>query len=143
MKKILASLCIAVGFTLTNSISYKYVCKTDERWPDFLGFPFVQSTDRSWIFSMSGDLFIRGFIGNILFWGLFFYGVIYLLGIAKHKVCKIISKSVITIFCIFSLVFIYFEITVFDWRLEWDHDNFKMNYYIQDLDCEKTFKFFE
>ncbi|WP_272022957.1 hypothetical protein [Olleya namhaensis] len=143
MKKILASLCIAVGFTLTNSISYKYACKTDERWPDFLGFPFVQSTDGSWIFSMSGDLFIKGFIGNILFWGLFFYGVIYLLGIAKHRVYKIIFKSVITIFCIFSLVYIYFEITVFDWRLEWDHDNFKMNYYIQDLDCEKTFKFFE
>ncbi|MEM5538206.1 hypothetical protein [Olleya sp. AS48] len=143
MKKILASLCIAVGFTLTDSISYKYVCKTDENWPSFLGFPFIQSTDRSWVFSMSGDLFIKGFIGNILFWSLLFYGVIYLLSIAKHKVYKIISKSVITIFCIFSLVFIYFEITVFDWRLEWDHDNFKMNYYIQDLDCEKTFEFFK
>ncbi|WP_157814134.1 hypothetical protein [Olleya sp. Bg11-27] len=143
MKKILAALCLAVSFTLQHFITFKYVCQTDERWPTFYGFPFVQSTDHSWIFSMSGDLFIKGFIGNILFLGLFFYGVIYLLGIAKHKICKIISKSVIIILCIFSLVFIYFEITVFDWRLEWDHDNFKMNYYQQDLDCEKTFKFFD
>ncbi|QXP58298.1 hypothetical protein [Olleya sp. HaHaR_3_96] len=143
MKKILAALCLAVSFTLQHFITFKYVCQTDERWPTFYGFPFVQSTNHSWVFSMSGDLFIKGFIGNILFFGLFFYGVIYLLGIAKHKICKIISKSVIIILCIFSLVFIYFEITVFDWRLEWDHDNFKMNYYQQDLDCEKTFRFFD
>ncbi|QCE43354.1 hypothetical protein [Psychroserpens sp. NJDZ02] len=142
MKKILASLCIAVGFTLTNCVSFKYVCETDERWPMFYGFPFVQSTD-SWVFSMSGDLFIKGFIGNVVFWSLLIFGLINLLDTVRHKFFKVIIKVVIVVLCVLSVVLIYFESTIFDWNIHWDHDNFKMNYYQQDLDCEKTFKFFD
>ncbi len=143
MKKNLAALCIAVGFTLTNLVTFKYVCVTDERWPKFLGFPFVQSTDSTWVFSMSGDLFIKGFIANILFWSLVFYGLIHLLDSVKHRVYRIFAKSTIVLLCLLSLVVIYFESTVFNWNLQWDHDNFKMNYYQEDLDCKQTFTFFD
>lgn len=143
MKKILASLLIAIGFTLTNCISFEYVCEIDERWPDFYGFPFVQSTDSTWVFSMSGNLFIKGFIGNVLFWSLFIYALIYFLDRIKQGGFRILGKVIIIALCALSLLVIYFEIVVFDWTLQWDHDNFKMNYYQQDLDCVRTFKFFD
>ncbi|WP_282069893.1 hypothetical protein [Olleya namhaensis] len=143
MKRLLATLCIAVAFTLPHFVTYKYVCLTDENWPDFYGFPFIQSTDRTWIFSMSGNLYAKGFIGNVLFWSIFIYGLVYFLDTIKHKFFRVFGKIVIVALCVMSVVVISFEAFVFDWRLEWDHDNFKMNYYIQDLDCEKTFKFFE
>ncbi|WGD34754.1 hypothetical protein [Olleya sp. YS] len=143
MKKILASLCLAIGFTLPNFISYKFVCATDERWPDFYGFPFVQNTDRSWVFSMSGKFFISGFIGNVIFWGLLFYVIIRLLNLLKHRVFIIVRRVILITLCLFSLWVIYFELTLFDWRLQWNHDDFKMNYYQQKLDCKRTFHFFD
>lgn len=143
MKKILASLCIAVGFTLTNFITFKYICNADEYWATFKGFPFVQSTDGPWVNSMSGELFIKGLLGNILFWTFLFYGLIYLFLTIKHKIYSVVTKGIFVVLCILSLVIIYFEITVFEWRLEWDHENFKMNYYQQDLDCKRSFHFFD
>ena len=143
MKRLLATLCIAIGFTLPHFITFKYECFTDERWPFFYGFPFVQSTDGSWVFSMSGNLFVKGFVGNVLFYSVFIYGLVYLLDTIKHRVFKIFGKTIIVALCAMALLIIYFEIFVFNWTLHWDHDNFKMYYYQHDLDCQRTFKFLD
>ncbi|WP_452220986.1 hypothetical protein [Lacinutrix salivirga] len=143
MKRLLATLCIAVGFTLPHFITFKYVCETSERWPHFYGFPFVQSTNGTWVFSMSGNLFISGFIGNVLFWSVLIYGLVYFLDSITSKIFKTVGKVIIVILCALSLFIIYFEVFVFDWNVHWSHNDFKMSYYEQDLDCERTFEFFD
>ena len=78
-----------------------------------------------------------------MFWTVLFYGLIYLILLIKHKIYRIISKGIIIILCALSLFVIYFEMTVFDWSLQWNHDDFKMNYYQQDIDCKRAFRFFD
>ena len=141
-KNILILFCLSLGFTILNFVRFEYSCKTDELWPKFYGFPFVQWTDTTWVNSMSGDFFLKGFLCNVLFWFAFFYLVIHLLNSIQHKIFKKIINTIIIFLCLFSLIIIYFEFTVFDWRFNWDHNNFKLDYYQEELDCVRTFHFF-
>lgn len=59
---------MAVAVASSKIVTFEYVCDYPERRPKFYGFPFVQETDSTLVNSMSGDLYILGFLGNFMFW---------------------------------------------------------------------------
>ena len=105
--------------------------------PRFYGFPFVQQTNLSWGGTMSGEIYLLGILGNILFWALIFRGLGYLFDLMKNK---IIQKALLFFrwaVLVFSLFIVFMYYTVIDLRYKLSHDNFKMNYYEKDIDCER------
>jgi hypothetical protein len=143
MKKIILSVIIALGVVFSDIIYFEYTCLTNERWPRFLGFPFVQSTDTTWVFSMSGTLFLFGLLCNILFWSLIVLTVVKLINSLRLTKLKTVKKVFNMLLITVSLFITTIYFLAIDWRLKWDHDNFKMNYYQTDLNCERVFHFFE
>ena len=139
MKKLIFTIITALGFVTDECLIFEYVCDYPERGPKFYGFPFVQETDTTWIFSMSGEIYLFGFLGNLIFWTIIIGGIVFLLDKIKGK----LIKKIIGIFGLLILVwslfisFVYFG--AIDWRLEFTHDNFKMDYYQSDINCERNF----
>jgi len=129
----------ALGFVTDQCLTFEYVCEYPEYGPKFYGFPFVQETDKTWVFSMSGEIYLFGFLGNLVFWTLIIGGIVLLLEKIKEK----LTKKIIGIFGWLILAWSLFISVVYfgavDWRLEFTHDNFKMNYYQTDIDCERKF----
>ena len=144
MKRVFISVIIALGIVSTNVIYFEYTCDVDESWPQFLGFPFVQSTDSSWGFSMSGDIFILGLLGNICFWTLIIYVIfgVFNLVSEKYKLSLFVGRVLVLLLVIYSLFFSFGHFVFIDWRLNWNHNNFKLHYYESDLDCKRTLHFF-
>lgn len=138
MKKILLSIILSLGMISSDIIYFKYTCVTDEKWPSFLGFPFVQSTDTTWVFSMSGILYLKGLFGNIIIWSIFFYLLLFII----YKITKgkfVLAKNILAFLTVcYSLFFTLFFFYAIDWSLGWDHDNFKMDYYQTNLECTRT-----
>ena len=143
MKKYIICFVIALGLTLAKIITFKYVCETDENWPEFYGFPFVQSTNTSWVFSMSGELYFIGLIGNTLFWLLIILFINHFYSKIKLSWLIQIGKIFSGFIVLASLVIIISELFIFDWRLKFNHNDFKLNYYQKDLKCERTLQFFK
>ena len=142
MKKVILSIVVAVGIVFSNIIYFEYSCITDEKWPKFRGFPFVQSTGESWLFSMSGDLFLKGLFGNVFFWALIIFFSVSLIKnwtLGKYNIAKWIVSILIILLALFITTI---SIIAIDWRLNWNHDNFKLDYYKIELDCERSFHFF-
>ena len=142
MKKVILSIVFAIGIVFSDIVYFEYTCITDENWPTFLGFPFVQSTNTSWIFSMSGELFLRGLLCNILFWGVLIYIFVFFIEritVGKFYIAKWISSLLLMFLALFISII---SLLAIDWRMNWDHDNFKRDYYQTELDCERSFHFF-
>ncbi|WAC03055.1 hypothetical protein N7U66_05350 [Lacinutrix neustonica] len=53
MKKLIFTIITALGFVTDECLIFEYVCDYPERGPKFYGFPFIQETDTTWVFSMS------------------------------------------------------------------------------------------
>ena len=143
MKKVFYAIIIALGIVCSDTIYFEYECNADERWPRFLGFPFVQSTDTTWVFSMSGELFLFGFLGNIIVWAALLVVIFYFLTKLKFKRSKIIGTILLSIVLVISMFIFIVYFSVVDWRLKWHHDNFKLNYYQKNLECKKTLNIFK
>lgn len=139
MKKIIFPLITALGFITDELLIFEYVCDYPELGPKFYGFPFVQETNTSWIFSMSGDVYLIGFLGNLLFWTIIIGGVIFFVAKIKGKLIKRIIGIFGWLIIAWSLFISFVYFTSVDWRLEFTHDNFKINYYQSDIDCERNF----
>lgn len=141
IKRILFSIIASLGFICDEMLTFEYVCDYPELGPRFYGFPFIQETNSSWVFSMSGDIYILGFIGNFIFWALLFFGVTLFFKNLKNRFLNILIKIVgwtVVTWSVF-VAFLYFG--AIDWRFEFTHDNFKMNYYEHDIKCDRNFIF--
>lgn len=139
MKKLIFSIIIAFGFIMDEYLTFEYICDYPERGPKFYGFPFVQETDTTWIFSMSGEIYLFGFLGNLVFWTIIIGGIALLLDKIKRKLTKKIFKIFGWLIFAWSLFISFVNLAAVDWRLEFTHDNFKMNYYQSDIDCKRNF----
>ncbi|WP_298489013.1 hypothetical protein [uncultured Maribacter sp.] len=139
MKKIIFSIITALGCITDEFFTFKYVCDYPEHGPEFYGFPFVQETNTSWIFSMSGEIYLFGFLGNLVLWTLF----IFILVVCLHKIKGKLAQKIIPVFgwliMAWSILvsFVYFG--AIDWRLKYTHDDFKINYYQSYIACEREF----
>ncbi len=141
MKKVIFSVIIALGIISSKLIAFEYICEYPEVGPKFYGFPFVQQTNTSWIFSMSGDIYLVGFLGNLMFWSI----LICLLSLPLNNVKKTSLKKGITIvgyvmICC-ALLVSYINFAAIDWRIKRSHDDFKIDYYTTQIDCERTLMF--
>lgn len=139
MKLLLFSVTTALGIVTSGLFTYEYVCDFPEAGPKFYGFPFVQRTDTTWIFSMSGDIYLFGFLLNVAFWS----GIIYLLGWAISPIKNPIIARTRTVlgWAVFGIMLLLSiqNLTIIDWRIKLHHDNFKMHYYQHDIECERHF----
>ena len=138
-----ASIAVLFGFGLAFSdvITFEYVCDYPEYGPSFFGFPFVYRTSTPWVNSMSAVLYVTGSVGNLLFWTT----IVYLVASLVEKLKRGWTRRVVTIIlsgiCILSLGLTTVELAIIEWGIETGHDDFKMNYYQDDIDCERTVKF--
>ncbi|PHS62797.1 MAG: hypothetical protein COB12_10290 [Flavobacterium sp.] len=139
MKKLIFSIITALGFITDEYLTFEYVCDYPERGPKFYGFPFVQQTDSTWIFSMSGDIYLFGFLGNLIFWTIIIGGIVLLVNIIEGKWTKKIIGIFGWLIFVWSLFISFVHFAAVDWRLEFTHDNFKNNYYQSVIDCERNF----
>jgi hypothetical protein len=139
IKRVFFSIIASLGFISDEMLTFEYICDYPEMGPRFYGFPFIQETNASWIFSMSGDIYLIGFTGNLVLWAIIFFGVTLFLKKIKNKFLN--KFFMIFGWCIVVLsVFITFiNFAAIDWRLELTHDNFKMNYYENNINCERSF----
>lgn len=145
MKKlqITSALILALGMITDDWLTFEFICDYKEYGPRFYGFPFVQETNTSWVNSMSGEIYLFGFLGNLLFWTFIFYVIILIINRIKNKIIVKLCNGISLVFVLIALLnsFVYFS--VIDWRLEKTHDNFKLNYYTSDIKCERKFKLFK
>jgi hypothetical protein len=142
-RNILFALIFGVGLTFSDIVAFEYVCDYPELGPKFYGFPFVYRTSTTWVNSMSGDLYLQGIISDTIFWFIIVYVLI--LGLKKLKNIKI--KRVLRVIGLlifgFSLFLTIISFLAIDWRLEISHDNFKINYYLNEIECNRTLKWME
>jgi len=139
MKKIIFSLITALGCITDEYFTFQYVCDYPEHGPEFYGFPFVQETSTSWIFSLSGEIYLIGFFGNLVLCTL----LIFILVLCLSKIKGKLAQKIILVFgwliIAWSILvsFVYFG--AIDWRLNYTHDDFKINYYQSHIVCEREF----
>lgn len=141
MKKLIFIIPLSISLVLLDLISFKYKCRYEDGGPDFYGFPFIYRTDTSYVNSLSGELYISGFLGNTLFWTLLlFLSIITIKQLIPHinKTILLVLKVLILIISVFI---IYVSTEIIDWRYQWNHD-FKINYYPDEVDCNRELLFF-
>jgi len=138
-------LAITLGFVwiTSNFITFHYVCDYPEHGPSFYGFPFVQQTNSTWVNSFSGELYVFGLLGNLALWSLVFYGLIWLINDVLGKKIRKLLFIVGVLTFVLSIIFISLYFQVYEWRFEWSHDDFKLNYYQTDITCERTLRIFD
>ncbi len=141
-KKLIFSLLVAPSLIFLDLIVFKYTCVYGDGGPDFYGFPFIYRTDTSWGNSLSGELYILGFILNTLFWAF----IIYLLTVPLKYILvpfrSIFVNILATLVLLFSFFIVLSNIMVIDWRYKTHHD-VTMDYYPDDVVCKKELWFFE
>jgi energy-coupling factor transporter transmembrane protein EcfT len=88
---------------------------------------------------MSGDIYLIGFLGNLIFWAIIIGGIVFFVDKIKGKLTKRIIGIFGWLIIAWSLFISFVYFAAVDWRLEFTHDNFKINYYQSDIDCERNF----
>ena len=140
LSTIIYSIILALGILTIDFFKFEYICDYPEIGPTFYGFPFVQETNRTWVNSMSGEIYILGFLGNLLLWTLFFRVIFQFFKRFQNKVTFKVIRLLLVVFCLFN-VHMYFSII--DWRFSYSHNNFKLNYYQSEPYCKRIFKLYK
>ncbi len=138
MKKILLLIVLSLGMITDDFLVFEYTCNYPELGPKFYGFPFVQETNTTWVNSMSGEIYILGFIGNLIIWTLIFGIVFQLLKRIRNSIG---FKVFVTVLMLYALFFSCVYFSIIDWRFSYSHDDFKVHYYQSKPDCKPIFKF--
>ena len=133
------SIIASLGFITDEYLIFEYVCDYPEGGPKFYGFPFVQETDATWVNSMSGEIYLLGFLGNLIFWALIIRGIVFIASKLKRKIIKRVIGIFAWLIFTWSLFISFVNFNAVDWRIEFTHDNFKMNYYQSDIECKRNF----
>lgn len=139
MKKLLSSIIVALGCITDDYLIFEYACDYPEHGPKFYGFPFAQETNSTWVFSMSGEIYLLGFLGNLIFWTVIITGLVFLVSKLNGRLVKKITKLLGWLIIAWSLFISFVYFAAIDWRVEFTHDDFKINYYQSDIDCKRQF----
>lgn len=91
---------------------------------------------------MSGEIYFFGLLGNLLIWTVVVRLFIYFLDKMSNTWLKKSLKLLGWIIFIASMLSSYVYFDAIDWRLKWTHDNFKLDYYQTEIDCERKLIFF-
>ncbi len=141
--KIVLSITFGFVWIISNFITFHYVCDYPEYGPSFYGFPFVQQTNSTWVNSFSGNLYLSGMMGNLIIWSLVFYMLLSLINdVLGRKIKKALFLLGLLGF-VTSIIYISFYFEAYDWRIQWSHDNFKIDYFSDTIQCKRTFYFFK
>lgn len=132
----------SLSLPFCDIISIRYNCFHEEMGPTLYGFPFIYRTEIPWVNSFEGNLYILGFIGNVLFYFL----IINLIIIGLKRINeKIISNRIIKIgSIIFSMPIIFvgvFNIFIYEWELYFTTEEI-LKYADEPLNCMKELIFF-
>lgn len=138
IKKYLFLVILAIVFTSSNIVTFEYLCDYPERGPKFYGFPSVQQADTSWVNSMSGEIYVLGFLGNLLFWMAIVGSAFFMLSKVKQVLTKAIINVLVCLFFVLSMYFSLLNFTMVDWNLKWTHHNFKIGYYKSEIVCKRN-----
>ncbi|MFT6334778.1 MAG: hypothetical protein ACJATI_001524 [Halioglobus sp.] len=119
-------------------VTIRKICFYPEHGPNFYGFPMIYRTNTTWVNTGSGNIYVVGLFINSIFWG----GLSYVISNSIRKLIN--SRSVkigITITLLLSTIFNCFIFSCFDLSFKFHHTS-KMNYYQQDIECERTVEIF-
>ncbi|NVK03200.1 MAG: hypothetical protein HWD92_00195 [Flavobacteriia bacterium] len=144
MKKAIILLLFAFGFVFGEPIAFEYlpVYPTGDPGPEYYGFPFIYRTDTTWVSSLSGILYLKGLIANLLFWAIISF--LASRGIDKLRgKPKIASQIVAIVFGIYLVLVAFLKVSINDWSIQYDHDNMKMDYYNEELDYHREIIWFQ
>ena len=142
MKKGIIIVLFAFGFVFGEPIVFEYIplYPEGEMGPEYFGFPFIYRTDTTWVNSMSGEIYLKGLLGNLIFWGgiilIASFGIDKLKGKFK-KATQILTISFGALVCLIALTS-----TAIDWRFHFDHNDMKGDYFINELDYNKELHMF-
>lgn len=137
MKRLIFTIIVALGIITDEFLIFEYTCDYPEYGPQFYGFPFVQETSTTWVNSMSGEIYLLGFIGNLIFWAIIIGLIIFFFRNTKSKLILLFAYLAIS----WSLFVSFAYFIAIDWRLEFTHDNFKLDYYQSEIDCDREIIF--
>lgn len=141
MKKLAYALIFSLFIVSNGIFTFKYECAYSDGGPDFYGFPFVQETDHTWVNSLSGEIYLAGYLSNLLIWTIIGFGLSLLLKRISWGKAKQAMNIVAMAMAGLALAFSIFTFSLIDWRYHWSHDNFKMNHYQNEIECQRTFQF--
>ncbi|SFT45061.1 hypothetical protein SAMN05216474_0636 [Lishizhenia tianjinensis] len=114
---ILLSLALPLSDIVTLRHSYDF---EDDIGPEFYGLPFIYRTEIPWVNSLSGDFYILGYFGNVIFFSLVL--VVFTLLIKSIKLNGFIKKLWNVSWMGTSVFLILFAALFFfitEWRFEW------------------------
>lgn len=142
MKKSIIIALFAFGFVFGEPIVLEYnpLYPVGEMGPEYFGFPFIYRTDTTWVNSMSGEIYLKGLIVNFIFWVIVILITVFCIDKLNgrfKKVTQIFFISFGLFVCLIALTN-----TVIDWKLHFDHNNMKGDYFINELDYTKKIHFF-
>ncbi len=142
IKKRLLILIISIALLLQDVIVFRYACNCNFDGPniDYYGFPFIYRNNLTQACSGCGNLYLSGFIGNILFWFMLIY-IFYFIYV--KFAAPIINLKIQTFFAwlltITSIGIILFNIYVYEWTIEMSCDQ---DLYCKESQCKREIKFF-
>ena len=141
IRKFIFSVIVSIGIVTINIPTFEYIpdYPHGEMGPEFYGFPFIRSTDTTWVNTGSGEIYLIGFIGNIIFWSFLCMTVIYFTEKIKRPIIKIIINSSGVVLVILSVMISILYYSAIEWRIKLDHDSMKNEYFIDDLEYERNF----
>lgn len=142
MKKGLVIVLFAFGFVFGEPIVFEYtpLYPKGEMGPEYFGFPFIYRTDTTWVNSMSGEIYLKGLIGNLIFWII----VIWITSFGINKLKGAFGKAMRILIIIFGSLVCLVALTsmVIDWRFHFDHNDMKRDYFIDELEYNKELQLF-
>lgn len=137
--KIIVISFLSLGLVFSELLVFEYVpLYNGEGGPEYFGFPFIYRTDTTWPYSMSAELYLKGLIGDFLFWYLILYVLSYLL----LKINKVNLRRVILIVSliigVFNALIGFGRYLMIDWEIKLDHNEMKRDFFIKELDYKRS-----
>nr|WP_299035114.1 hypothetical protein [uncultured Tenacibaculum sp.] len=139
IKNILFSIITALGCITDTHLMFEYVCTSLEPSPKYYGFPFVQEADTTCYSSLTGEIYIYGFLGNWLVSAIIIYVIVNFI-ITNQSFMTTLIKGFVCIWALFT-AFVYFVVT--DWKIHPTHNNFKTVYHLTNGDCKMQFLYYK
>jgi len=133
---------LALALPLLDIVTFRHTYDfKGDMGPEFYGLPFIYRTEIPWGSSLSGEFYVLGYFGNVLFCAIVV--LIFTLLMMRIKLNLTIKKLWNISWTSTSIVLILFSALFFfitDWRFDWTNSEI-LQYTDQSVDCSKTLEF--
>jgi hypothetical protein len=133
---------LSLALPLLDIVTFRHTCDFNgDMGPEFYGLPFIYRTEIPWVNSLSGDFYLLGYAGNVVFFGVIILIVAAVLKRVEQqghikKIWNVGWIGTAMVMILFSSMFFF----ITEWHFDWTPSEM-INYANQSAPCTRTLEF--